>query len=585
MKENNKKSCLKELKELRPFLINEKKWIVLNCIASFFEGIIMLYLSYATKSLTDRAYNKQIEEFKFSLVITALVALINIVVLYISRYSSLRYKTNFMCNLRGRAVGHMIDMPLVAKEKYTSGDIISRINNDIKIVSELIVGIFSIVLKPVIFLGAIIYMFFISWKLLLASVIFIPFSAYLFNKISKPIEINSKKIMEDNGKINSLIKDSINGVCVLKAFNLKDILFLKYSNTLDEIVKRGINIEKINASLIRLFISLRYIPQLIIPLFGGYLAIKGDITLGELLASTTLIWYVFKPVEAFLDLNKQIRETMPSVRRVLEFIKESRENKVAAKVSTAKEQEVVARFSKVSFGYNEGDKVIKDLSFELGKGKITALVGPSGCGKSTVLKILCDFYDSYEGKIEVLGKDLRKAAPWDVRKNLAYVSQNIYLFPTTIAENIGYGKINASKEEIIEAAKMANAHEFIMALPSKYNTVIGDGEIKLSGGEQQRISLARAILKDAPILLLDEATSALDMESENLVQKSLERFMKNRTVLVVAHRMSTIKNANKVLVMKAGTITEVGNHEELMKRDSFYKSLYLKQFHCDNNAS
>lgn len=585
MKENNKKSCLKELKELRPFLINEKKWIVLNCIASFFEGIIMLYLSYATKSLTDRAYNKQIEEFKFSLVITALVALINIVVLYISRYSSLRYKTNFMCNLRGRAVGHMIDMPLVAKEKYTSGDIISRINNDIKIVSELIVGIFSIVLKPVIFLGAFIYMFSISWKLLLASVIFIPFSAYLFNKVSKPIEVNSKKIMEDNGKINSLIKDSINGVYILKAFNLKDILFLKYSNTLDEIVKRGINIEKINASLIRLFISLRYIPQLIIPLFGGYLAIKGDITLGELLASTTLIWYVFKPVEAFLDLNKQIRETMPSVRRVLEFIKESRENKVAAKVSTAKEQEVVARFSKVSFGYNEGDKVIKDLSFELGKGKITALVGPSGCGKSTVLKILCDFYDSYEGKIEVLGKDLRKAAPWDVRKNLAYVSQNIYLFPTTIAENIGYGKINASKEEIIEAAKMANAHEFIMALPSKYNTVIGDGEIKLSGGEQQRISLARAILKDAPILLLDEATSALDMESENLVQKSLERFMENRTVLVVAHRMSTIKNANKILVMKAGTITEVGNHEELMKRDSFYKSLYLKQFHCGNNAS
>ncbi|WP_055669562.1 ABC transporter ATP-binding protein [Desnuesiella massiliensis] len=585
MKENNKKSCLKELKELRPFLINEKKWIVLNCIASFFEGIIMLYLSYATKNLIDRAYNKQIEEFKFSLVITALVVLINIVVVYISRYSSLRYKTDFMCNLRGRAVGHMIDMPLVAKEKYTSGDIISRINNDIKIVSELIVGIFSIVLKPVIFLGAFIYMFSISWKLLLASVIFIPFSAYLFNKASKPIEVNSKKIMEDNGKINSLIKDSINGVYILKAFNLKDILFLKYSNTLDEIVKRGINIEKINASLIRLFISLRYIPQLIVPLFGGYLAIKGGITLGELLASTTLIWYVFKPVEAFLDLNKQIRETMPSVRRVLEFIKEPKENKVAAKVSTAKEQEVVARFSKVSFGYNEGDKVIKDLSFELEKGKITALVGQSGCGKSTVLKILCDFYDSYEGKIEVLGKDLRKAAPWDVRKNLAYVSQNIYLFPTTIAENIGYGKINAAMEEIIEAAEMANAHEFIMALPNKYNTVIGDGEIKLSGGEQQRISLARAILKDAPILLLDEATSALDMESESLVQKSLERFMKNRTALVVAHRMSTIKNANKVLVMKDGTIIEVGSHEELMKRDSFYKSLYLKQFHCDNNAS
>ena len=584
MKGNNKEKYWKDLRQLTPFLINEKKWIILNCIASFFEGIIMIYLSYATKNLTDRAYNKQVEEFKFFLVITALVVLINIAVLYISRYSSLRYKTDFICNLRGYVVEHMIDLPLLSKEKYHSGDIISRINNDIKIVSELIVGIFSIVLKPVIFLAAFIYMFFISWKLLLASVIFIPFSSYLFNKVSKPIEVNSKKIMEDNGKINSLIKDSINGVYVLKAFNLKDILFFKYSDTLDEIVKRGINIEKVNANLTRLFISLRYVPQLIVPLFGGYLAIKGDITLGELLASTTLIWYVFKPVEAFLDLNKQMRESMPSVRRILEFIKEPKEIE-GNKVFIVKEQETAVKFSEVSYGYNERDKVVKDLSFELKKGKITALVGPSGCGKSTILKLLCTFYDNYEGKIEALGNDLKESAPSDIRKNLAYVSQNIYLFPTTIAENIGYGKTDASKEEIIEAAKMANAHEFIMALPNKYNTVIGDGKIKLSGGEQQRISLARAILKDAPILLLDEATSALDIESENLVQKSLERFMENRTVLVVAHRMSTIKNANTVLVMKAGTIIEVGKHEELMKRDSFYKSLYLKQFHCDDNAS
>lgn len=584
MKGNNKKNYWKDLRQLTPFLINEKKWIILNCIASFFEGIIMIYLSYATKNLTDRAYNKQIEEFKFFLVITALVALINIAVLYISGYSSLRYKTDFICNLRSYVVEHMIDLPLLSKEKYHSGDIISRINNDIKIVSELIVGMFSIVLKPVIFLGAIIYMLFISWRLLIASIILIPFSAYLFNKVSKPIEVNSKKIMEDNAKINSLAKDTIRGVYVLKAFNLKDILFLKYSNTLDEIVKRGINIEKVNANLIRLFISLRYIPQLIVPLFGGYLAIKGDITLGELLASTTLIWYVFKPVEAFLELNKQMRETMPSVRRILEFIKEPKEIE-GNKVFIVKEQETAVKFSEVSYGYNERDKVVKDLSLELEKGKITALVGPSGCGKSTVLKLLCAFYDNYEGKIEALGNDLKESAPSDIRKNVAYVSQNIYLFPTTIAENIGYGKIDASKEEIIEAAKMANAHEFIMALPNKYNTVIGDGKIKLSGGEQQRISLARAILKDAPILLLDEATSALDIESENLVQKSLKRFMENRTVLVVAHRMSTIKNANTVLVMKAGTIIEVGKHEELMKRDSFYKSLYLKQFHCDDNAS
>lgn len=294
------------------------------------------------------------------------------------------------------------------------------------------------------------------------------------------------------------------------------------------------------------------------------------------MASTQLIWYLFTPVETLLSLNKQMRLTIPAVDRIFEIINEEIEIQVGEEFK-AKNNYSVVGFSGVCFGYNEEKQVLNNISFELTKGSITAIVGPSGCGKTTILKLLCSLYKNQEGNIEVLGNNLKDCSPSDIRRNISYVSQNTYLFPTTILENIAYGREGAREDEIIKAARLANAHDFIMELPNGYNTVIGDGSVKLSGGEQQRISLARAILKDAPILLLDEATSALDLESESLVQKSLYDFMKNRTVLVVAHRLSTIKNADMILVMKDGEIIERGVHEELIDRDSFYKRLYNKQ--------
>ena len=498
-----------------------------------------------------------------------------IIVGYIQKYSSVRYKGNFAYNIRNHIVKHIMDLPLKVKEKYHSGDIVSRINNDISMVTELIGSIPEIILNLFMFIAAFIYMYSISWKLLLCSVILMPLTGYLFNTISKPLEKNSRQIMEDTAKINALAKDTINGVYILKAFSLEEILFEKYKKNIEEMINKGEKIVRINANLMRLFLALRYIPQLIIPLFGGYLAIKGEITVGQLLASTQLILYLFTPVEALLSLNKQMRLTIPAVDRIFEIINEEIEIQVGEEFK-AKNNYSVVGFSGVCFGYNEEKQVLNNISFELTKGSITAIVGPSGCGKTTILKLLCSLYKNQEGNIEVLGNNLKDCSPSDIRRNISYVSQNTYLFPTTILENIAYGREGAREDEIIKAARLANAHDFIMELPNGYNTVIGDGSVKLSGGEQQRISLARAILKDAPILL-DEATSALDLESESLVQKSLYDFMKNRTVLVVAHRLSTIKNADMILVMKDGEIIERGVHEELIDRDSFYKRLYNKQ--------
>jgi len=419
-------------------------------------------------------------------------------------------------------------------------------------------------------------MYFISWKLLLCSVILMPLTGYLYNITSKPIEKNSRQLMEDTGEINEITKDTINGAYILKAFSLEDVLLKKYKEKVEEMISSGTKMVKISASLMRIFLALRYIPQLIIPLFGGYLAIKGEITVGQLLASTRLIGYVFSPVESLLGLIRHGRLAMPAIDRVFEIINKETEVQYGKEFKIDDNYPAVS-FTEVCFGYNEENRVLNNISFELKKGTMTAIVGSSGCGKTTILKLLCCFYKSQKGNIKVLGNNMVDCSPSDIRSNISIVSQNAYLFPTTIFENIAYGREGAREDEIIEAARLANAHDFIMGLPKEYSTEIGDGNIKLSGGEQQRISLARAILKDAPIIILDEATSALDLESEQKVQESLQDFIKERTVLVVAHRMSTIKDADMILVIKDGRIVEKGVHKELLGRNSLYKRLYYRQ--------
>ncbi|MBU5314059.1 ABC transporter ATP-binding protein/permease [Tissierella carlieri] len=567
MKAKDVNSLIGRLSPLRIFLMNLRGWIALNCVAAFLKVFITIYFAFAIKNLTDMAINKQANEFKDFVYFTMIIVAVSIIISYTEKYSSVRYKGDFAHNIRTYMIKDIINLPMESKDEYHSGDIISRINNDVLIITELIGYIPELILNPVMFIVAIIYMYFISWKLLILSVVLIPLTGYLFNLVSKPVEENSRRLMEDIAKVNALAKDTINGVYILKAFCLEDTLLNKYKRNIQEMVNKGIKMVKINSNLTRLFLALRYIPQLIVPLFGGYLAIKSEITVGQLLASTQLIWYIFIPVEALLSLKKQIRLAIPAVDRIFEIIDKEKETQSGNKFKI-KDDCPSIKFSQVCFGYSEAKQVFNNTSFELAKDTVTAIVGPSGCGKTTILKLLCSFYKGQEGNIEVLGNNLNDCSPLEIRKNISYVSQSTYLFPTSILENIGYGRAGARKDEIINAARLANAHDFIMNLPDGYSTVIGDGSVKLSGGEQQRISLARAILKDAPILLLDEATSALDLESERLVQKSLHEFMKNRTVLVVAHRITTIKNADMILVIKDGEIVEKGLHEELMKMDS-----------------
>jgi subfamily B ATP-binding cassette protein MsbA/ATP-binding cassette subfamily B protein AbcA/BmrA len=308
---------------------------------------------------------------------------------------------------------------------------------------------------------------------------------------------------------------------------------------------------------------------------------------GSVVAANMLVWQIFLPIERFLAVLKQMRETIPAVERLFEILDASAERSPERAGEHPFEVQAKApavALEQVRFGYDDQNPILDGLSFQVLQGETVALVGPSGSGKSTVLRLLCGFYESQEGRISVYGNPLDQCSPSDARAHLSFVAQESYLFPTTIGENIAYGRRGVTRDEIVAAAVMANAHDFILEQPEGYDTLVGERGTRLSGGQRQRIALARALLKDAPLLLLDEPTSALDTQSEALVQDALDRLMEGRSVLVVAHRLSTIREADRVLVLDAGSIVESGTHEQLMQDETLYKRLYLRQASVERGA-
>lgn len=563
------------------FVLAYRLWLTLAILSACGQAGLNIGFAFLTRHLTDAALAMQMQRFLTSLYLALALLLIGILATYGERYATAFFKLYSIRDLRNRVTGHIQQLPVAYLETYHSGDIVTRLNSDVSQIEEFIGRIPNHVYQPVLFGVAVVYMWLISWKLLLAIAVLIPVSAVVFNRVSKPLEKNNRQLQEKLAATNAFVQDTLGGLAVVKAFDLQSLFTEKYGSITDQLQSTGIVIDRISAYLTAIWLALRFIPQLVLPLYGGYLMIQGELTVGSFLATTTLMWYVFQPVEALLDLLRQIRETTPAIQRVLTLLDQPVEEQT---VSASLGQMLPAPagapplvFEQVSFAYNGDRNVLDHMSFALAPGEIVALVGPSGAGKSTVLALICGFYQAQDGVITLLGQDTRQLAPATLRAQLSLVAQETYLFPTTIAENIGYGRLGANRAEIIAAAQAANAHEFIIALPQAYDTPVGERGNRLSGGQRQRIALARAMLKDAPILLLDEPTAALDSQSERLVEEALSRLMGDRTVLVIAHRLSTIKRAHRVLVLDQGRIVESGSHESLLAQHGLYRKLYLKQ--------
>ena len=576
MEESQAPSTWQTIRRLIPELKVHKTWLWLVWLTALIAGIMEFINPYLLKTLTDTALAQQSETFR-KLVMWALAAmLVDVTLKYFTRIVAIRYQTYTLRDLRNRVTAHIQRLSLSYTETLHSGDLVSRLNNDIDKIGTLTQRVHELVQQPVTFVLGFTYMYILSWKLLLATCILIPLSAVLYDKVIKPMQAHARKEMEHLARANAVTQDAIRGIYIIKAFNLQKLLTAKYQKIAEDVRKEGLEIDKRSAMSFAVFLMLRYIPQLVTPLYGGYLAFNGEITVGALIASNYLIWMVFIPVETMLGWMSQLREVAPAVERIFEILDQPIENGSHADFEPTSAAPVVD-FASVNFHYSPDAQILSGFSLSVDKGKVVALVGSSGCGKSTVLKLLCGFYRPESGEVRIGGNDIFASDLRAARKYISLVSQETYLFPTTIAENIGFGREGATRDEIIAAAKDANAHDFIIAQPNGYETQVGEWGGKLSGGEKQRIALARAILKDAPILLLDEPTSALDAQSESIVQEALERFMHGRTVLVVAHRLSTIKNVDEIVVLDNGRLHERGTHQNLMQSDSLYKRLYLKQ--------
>jgi ABC-type multidrug transport system fused ATPase/permease subunit len=577
IKDPSSRESLEVVKRLWTFIKPYSFLVFITIVSSIISALCNVWQINVVKKMVDGTLAGESNKLISLVVEVGVITVLWVSTKYMSRYASGKYGNNAMLDIKKSFSKRMEKMPVNEIEKRHSGDIVSRFTNDIQTAEGFITNDFiNLIYIPFLFLCAFGFMFVANWKLLFASFCITPISAYLFNKISSPIKQYSKQYHEQLGSANSVVMDTTAGMGILKAFNLQKPLFQKYDKALLEALKMALKMEKQRAYMLPVIIVTQELPYIICVVYGGYLAINGEISIGSIIAFTQLLRYLIDPCVMLPQLLGNMKSAIGAASRIFEVMDLPTERVDGEAFD--KTDELALEFDNVTFEYDASKSVLDGLSFKLPKGKTIAIVGPSGGGKSTIINLLCGFYELTKGNIRYFGKDMNQWKLGALRDTVALVSQDTYLFPDSIEANIRYGKPEATTQEIIAAAKAANAHEFIMETEKGYDTLVGERGTKLSGGQKQRLAIARAILKDAKILLLDEPTSALDNHSEALVQEAIDTVSKDRSVLIIAHRLSTIKQADIVYVLDNGHMIESGTHDELIEKEGLYKQLYLKQF-------
>lgn len=501
------------------------------------------------------------------------------------RYLAQRVMENLrihtLLNLRRAAFNNVMDLHVGYFSNHRKGDIISKIASDVQVVQFSVTGTLQVVFKePLQLLAYMIMLFLISAKLTLFSVLVIPVSAFVISKIVKRLKSQAKEAQQVYGNMITYLDEALSGMKIIKAFNATAFVKKRFhdENTyFSKLSRRIVRRQQLGSPVSEL---LGVVMVAVILLYGGHLVLSGtgELAATDFVAYIALFSQVMRPAKALTDSFSNIHSGLAAGERVLELI--DQENAIqdapdAHVISDLREQ---IRLENVRFSYGEKE-VLKEINLTISKGETVALVGPSGGGKSTLVDLIPRFLDVDSGKVLFDGVDVRQLQANSLRQLIGVVNQESILFNDTIFNNIAFGIPDANEENVVEAAKIANAHGFILDTENGYQTNIGDRGTKLSGGQRQRICIARAVLKNPPILLLDEATSALDTESEKLVQDALFRLMENRTTVVIAHRLSTIQNADKIVVLDFGSIVEVGDHQQLLVKNGLYKRLIdMQQF-------
>ena len=497
---------------------------------------------------------------------------------YLASFFITYLRNGVLKDLRNNLYKKIVNQPIAFFSDQRKGDIMSRMIGDVnEVQNSMLSALESFIREPLTIIFSILVMLGISVKLTLFTFIFIPIAAAVISKIGKSLKKNSIAVQQEQGRFLSLIEETIGGLRVIKAFNAESIFserFADSSQTFNRLSNKVMNRQNLGSPMSE-FLGILMIAILL--WFGGSLVLVDKTLEGtQFIAFMGLAYNILTPAKAISKASYDMRRGNAAAERILEILDydnpiKERENPVVIKDFTT-----AITLNNVTFAYAE-QPVLTNFSLEVPKGKTVALVGQSGSGKSTIANLITRFYDVNQGAILIDGVDVKDMQTASLRKLIGVVSQDSILFNDTIKNNLLIGKPDATDEELITAAKIANAYEFINDLPEGFDTNIGDAGSKLSGGQKQRLSIARAVLKNPPIMVLDEATSALDTESERLVQNALENMMKHRTSIVIAHRLSTIQNADLIVVMQKGRIVEQGTHTELIQKNGMYKRLVEMQ--------
>jgi subfamily B ATP-binding cassette protein MsbA len=512
-------------------------------------------------------------------IVTIVIALLGAIASYVGNYYTTSVGQWVANDLRMRTYHHLQQLSLRYYSEHETGSLLSTITADVQTIQAFASSSTLGILVDLLTIVAMVFvMFWLNWDFTLMVVALTPVMLLLISRFKKAVKKATREVRKQQSNIVQVVQQNLLSMRVIKAFGRQDLEQEELSEVSKATVEAALRARKVKALLSPLVTVTVSLCTAFVLWRGSALILAGKMTAGSL---TVFLFYLanfFKPVQDLAKMTNSIAQTAVGVERVRAIL--NADDVIPQKPDARDPQpfhgDIV--FQNVGFSYSSESAVLKDVSFQIKGGEMVGIVGPTGSGKSTVVSLIPRFYDPTSGAITIDGTDVRDFTLAGLRNQIAYVLQETVLFRGTVADNIAYGRGGATREEIVEAAKLANADEFIAKMPHGYDTMVGDRGDTLSGGQRQRIGIARAIIRNNPILILDEPTAALDTESEQLVIEALERLMKGRTVITIAHRLSTIRDASMILVLKEGVVTEQGTHDQLLARGGAYAELYRVQF-------
>ncbi len=555
-------------------------WLILAVVCMVIMAIANAFSAYMMRPIVDDVFITKNQEMLWPV---GLIVIATFFCKGMANYGQAMLMNfvglKIIADTQGKLFNHLTNMEVAFFVNNSTGNLISRFTIDIAqmklSVSNGLTGIGRDLMSLIGLVGV---MFYQDWKLAIASFFVFPVAIFPIVSLGRRIRKVTANTQEEMGLFSTTLHQTFQGIRIVKAFCMELYESRRVNEVIDRVRELNMKAARTREMSRPIMETLGGVAIFIVIIYGGSRVIANETTAGAFFSFITALLMAYEPMKRLANLNASIQEGMASAQRLFEVL--DRKSGIKERINALELADVKGKINlnNVCFSYESDKQIINNLSLEVPVGKTVALVGVSGSGKSTILNLIPRFYEVNGGSVCIDGHDIQNLTLGSLYKNIALVSQEVTLFDDSVSANISYGQLNASDDDIVKAAKNAAAHDFIIQLPDGYNTIVGELGIKLSGGQRQRLAIARAMLKNAPILLLDEATSALDTESERYVQHALKALMLNRTTLVIAHRLSTVTDADKIYVIENGEVKEEGSHIQLLEADGVYKRLYELQF-------